>query len=127
MNDIGQFANASIGILIVMGGLYFAVSRMAGWLRMRQPTEQILTRHSTLVLTPQCSIAVVRTVQEELVLGLTAQHVSLLTKTPLAATAIPSPRTQHSVTLCKLKSRRITGKSRRIFSQCHSFTLSKSS
>jgi flagellar biogenesis protein FliO len=127
MNDIGQFTNTSIGLLVVIGGFYAVARRIGSWLRARQPAEQLLTRHGTLALTPQCSIAVVRTTQEELVLGLTTHQVNLLTRTPLAPTAVPSPRTQRSVTHCKQKSRRIVNKPRRIFPQCHSFTLPKPS
>lgn len=127
MNDIGHLAGPSLGLILILGGLVFVASRGSRLLRARQPAEQILTLQSTVALTPQCSVAVVRTAQEELILGLTAHNVTILTKTALTPPSARSDRGQVYGTQCRRGSRRITAKTRRLFSGCQYFTVAKPS
>lgn len=124
MNDMGPLVSSSLGIILVMGGLLFVAYRGGQLWRARRPADQILTHLSTLALTQQCSIAVVRTAYEELILGLTAQCVTVLTRTALTPTAAHSERPQRT-SHCKRERRRITAKTRRILPQCQYAVLLK--
>jgi flagellar biogenesis protein FliO len=125
MSDIGQIAGTYVGMLLVIGGLAFVACRLGRLVRTRHNTESSLSHLTTLALSPQCSVAVVRTAQEELILGLTAQHVTMLSKTALTPAASPPQHAQRPVSLCKQKSRRILAKPRHLFPHCQYFALPK--
>jgi len=127
MTEVGQVASTYIGMILVIAGLAFVACRVGRLVRARQHADSILTHHSTLTLTPQCSVAVVRTTQEELILGLTAQQVTLLTRAPLTTLAASSGHPQASVdhSLCRQRIRKTASKPRRVFPQCQFFALPK--
>lgn len=68
--------------LVLAGIVSLAViaRRFLPLLGQKYQPESPLKHLSTLALTPQCSIALVRAGQETLVLGLTSHSVTLLTK-----------------------------------------------
>lgn len=125
MSDMGQIAGTYMGMLLVIGGLAFVAYRLGRIVRARHHTESSLSHLTTLTLSPQCSVAVVQTAQEELLLGLTTQHITLLTRTARTPTASHAEGTQQSITLCKCKSRKISLKPRRVFPQCQYLALPK--
>ena len=81
MTEIGQMTSNLVVILLVIGGVAFAARRFAPFLKTRHRPGNPLQHISTLALTPHCSIALVRAGQDDLLLGLTAQSLTLLTKT----------------------------------------------
>jgi flagellar biogenesis protein FliO len=74
-------------VLVLVGfiGLAFAVQRFLPRLGRRFQLMGRLQALGVLTLTPQCSVALVRAGGETLVLGLTPQSVTLLTKLPAAS------------------------------------------
>ncbi len=76
MNEI-----LSISILVAgMGGLAFAAHRFLPALKQKYRSRGPLKHLGILALTPQCSVALVQTGEETLVLGLTPHAVTLLAK-----------------------------------------------
>lgn len=128
MTETGQMASNLVVLLLFLGGLAFAVRRFAPLLKTQPRPGNPLTHISTLALTPQCSVAVVRAGDEDLVLGLTAQNITLLAK---AAPAVPSqlPCTEASVDVfhpARLRRlRKLATRPRRHISHCQLPLLSK--
>ena len=80
MTEIGQMAGALLLVLSSLFGGVFFLRRLAPHIMQRYQTAEALQHLGLLTLTPQCSVALVRARQDILVLGLTPQTVTLLTK-----------------------------------------------
>ena len=82
MKPAGTFGSA--GLLAAIAQRWLAQCRAAGSLRLRRRSrnEGALVRLSSQALTPHASVHAVRWKGEELLIGCTAQHVTLLSRRP---------------------------------------------
>lgn len=84
MKPAGTFGAAAL--IATIGERWRAQWRAAGGLRLRRRSrsEGALVRLSSQALTPHASVHAVRWKGEELLIGCTAQHVTLLSRRPAA-------------------------------------------
>jgi flagellar biogenesis protein FliO len=82
MSEVGFLGQTVILTLVALVAAAGCVHVLAPRLRRRFQTVGHLQTLGLLTLTPQCSVALVQVGREKLVLGVTSQMVTLLTKTP---------------------------------------------
>ncbi len=91
-----------------LSGLGILARRFLPLFSRRSSDPSSLQHLGTLPLTPQCSVALVRIREETLVLGITAQSVTLLTKSsdgtlkdPFASTNGPAETSREAPARCR--------------------------
>ncbi len=89
MFELTSYIGTGSVLALALFGVVFLIRRGLPFVRTRYQTRGELQQLDVLALTPQCSVALVQADQDVLVLGLTAQSVILLTRTP--AKAVPQP------------------------------------
>ena len=81
MAEAGFFGQTVILAFVALVAVAGCIHLLAPRLRQRWQTTGHLQTLGLVTLTPQCSVALVRVGRETLVLGVTSQMVTLLTKT----------------------------------------------